>query len=238
MNGLENMMLAQVENGSLSYFLPNCTLGLQRDLYGKDYDTFIKSIDETLDLIINRIDMHPHLRARDTEDRTTLEIVNAFRFTGITAEQDAYYNGNCDFSINFRDNYVWLGEAKLDTSNTHIMEGFRQLVDRYATGSKVQKEGALIIYCRSSSPAVVLSNWRAYLKGKENEHSEYSINFQEEILFSGARHFYTTHKHKSSGQVFKVKHITVSLHDVASDKSAKTRKKCNRSCSICCTQTD
>ncbi|ABS08237.1 MULTISPECIES: hypothetical protein [Shewanella] len=234
MNGLEQMTLEQVENGSLNLWLPNCTLGLQRDLYGRDYDSFINCIYETLDLIISRIDMHPHLRARDSEDRTTLEMVNAFRFTGILAEQDAYYNGNCDFSINFRDNFVWLGEAKLDNSNTHIMEGFRQLVDRYVTGSKVQKEGALLIYCRLSNPTEVLQKWRDYLLQKETEESEYSIRFLEDPLEEGARYFYTVHRHKSSGQLFKVKHLTVSLHDVASDKSAKTRKNCSHSCLKCC----
>jgi len=208
---------------------PNASSGIQSDIARTKYNTFIEQLYKDLDKIFSRVAFHPIHRERDNEDRTSIEIVNILRFLHYPAEHEAAYGGNCDVCINKDDEYIWLGEAKIDYNNTHIMEGFRQLVDRYAT-DKIMRDGGLIIYCKNNAPKDVIDSWRAYLEDKDNKSKEYSLNFDE----VGHDYFVTSHYHKSSKKVFTVKHMAVSLFDTASDKSARNKKRCSHSCEKCC----
>ncbi|MCG9689946.1 hypothetical protein L1D13_23885, partial [Vibrio tubiashii] len=185
---------------------PNASIGMQSDLARKKYSSYINHLYKNLDKIFSRIAFHPIHRERDTEDRTSIEIVNILRFLQYPAEHEASYGGNCDICINESDEFIWLGEAKIDYNNTHIMEGFRQLVDRYAT-DKIMKDGGLIIYCKEKAPMDVITSWKKYLEKKDNVSKEYSINFDE----IGHDYFITSHLHKSSKKLFTVKHMAVSL---------------------------
>lgn len=221
--------LSSVENGSLRRALPNCTIGLQSDLAKENYQSYLDDLYIKIDKVIDRIEMHPIHREHDSEDRTSIEIVNALRYLNFPAEHEASYGGNCDICINDQEEFIWLGEAKIDYSNTHIMEGFRQLVDRYASGAI--RDGGLFIYCKDNAPKVVIDNWKSYLRQKDNKTKEYSVRFLDD---SGKNYFITEHFHKSSRQIFRVKHIAISLYDVATDKSAKKKKKCTHTCDQCC----
>lgn len=219
--------LTDIEDGALKVELPSCTLGLQSDIARKKYSTYLDLVHSNLDRIINRIEMHPIHREHDTEDRTSLEIVNALRFMDLPADHEASYGGNCDICINDCDNFIWLGEAKIDYSNTHLMEGFRQLSDRYATGDI--RDGGLLIYCKDKAPHEVIKSWKNYLTQNIRK-KEFSLN----LIESGHNYFITEHNHKSSGHIFTVKHIAISLFDVASDKSARAKKSCSHTCEKCC----
>ena len=145
-------------------------------------------------------------------------------------EHEASYGGNCDITCNFQNKYLWLAEAKIDYDNGHIMQGFRQLVDRYITSSEIQKEGALVIYCKDKVTHEVLTGWKKYFFDKDNKHNEYSINFDSD----GSNYFITSHFHKATSKNLKIKHIVVSLFDGATDKSAMKKKNCSHSCVKCC----
>lgn len=228
---LPDLTLGDIGSGKYKAFFPNCTTGLQTDNARQSYDEYFNLIYSTLDRIKDRIEMHPIHREHDTEDRITVEIANAFRFLNIPADHDSCYGGNCDIVINeLNDQYLWLAEAKIDYDNTHIMEGFRQLVDRYATASNNQKDGALLIYCKDSPKFEVLDSWKKYLRNKDQKSQEYSVN----LVYECDDYFITKHNHKSKGKVFNVRHIPISLFDPSSDKSARAKKRCSHLCDKCC----
>ncbi|KXO13295.1 hypothetical protein AKG98_3517 [Moritella sp. JT01] len=211
-------------------FLPNATAAFQSEMSKGSFTSFINNIHSLLDKIVQRIELHPIHREHDTEDRTTIEIVNALNFLGETCEHEASYGGNCDITSNYQNRYLWLAEAKIDYSNTHIMEGFRQLVDRYSTASRIQKQGSLLIYCKDKAPHEVLKAWKKYFFDKDSSSKEYSINLDSE----NDRSFVTSHRHHQSDKVFVVKHEVISLFDNATDKSARKKKKCAHTCLKCC----
>ncbi|WP_244262842.1 hypothetical protein [Shewanella frigidimarina] len=227
---LERTSLKELLDGDLEMLLPNATASIQSELSKSNFDEFINNTYSLLDKIIGRIELHPIHREHDSEDRTTIEIVNAFNYLGERLEHEASYGGNCDLTSNFQNKYLWLGEAKIDYSNAHIYQGFRQLCDRYLMASKMSKQGALLIYCKSKNIAEVISSWKTYFK--RSAQTEYSISIEEE----GNGYFITNHFHKPTQQNLKIKHMAISLFISASDKSAVKRKPCLHSCPQCCAE--
>lgn len=213
--------------------LPNATASLQSELSKESFESFISNMYSQLNKIIQRIELHPIHREHDTEDRTTIEIVNGLNFLGERCEHEASYGGNCDISCNFQNKYLWLAEAKIDYNNMHIMQGFRQLVDRYITSSEIQIEGTLVIYCKDKVPHEALNAWKKYLFNKDNKSKEYSVNFESEY----SNYFVTSHFHKTTNKMLNIKHIVISIFDGATDKSAVKKKNCSHSCIKCCPAT-
>ncbi|MBY8034706.1 hypothetical protein KW481_14245 [Vibrio fluvialis] len=225
-----SLTLAQVESGFFKDTLPNCTAGLHSDLARQDYNQNLVRVYNDLEKVIQRLEMHPIHREHDTEDRITIELVNLLHFLNHAATHDTSFSGNCDICIEeSQQNFRFLAEAKIDYSTTHIMEGFRQLSDRY--GTRAFKDGALLIYCKENNSSEMLSKWKQYLSRKENKSPEFSVNFTTNV---GDNYFETTHNSKATGQIFTVRHIVIALKDVASDKSARRKKKCNHTCVNCC----
>ncbi|RSD31957.1 hypothetical protein [Vibrio pectenicida] len=229
-NPLDALTLGAINTGVFRDTLPNCTAGYQSDLARQGYNTNLQRVYADLERIIQRVEMHPIHREHDDEDRVSLEIVNLLHFLHHNASHDTSFSGNCDICIEeTHQNFRFLAEAKFDYSNTHIMEGFRQLADRYAT--RAFKDGAVLIYCRKENSADVLRKWKTYLSKKENKSKEFSLNFTSN---NGSNFFETTHNSKATGEIFTVRHIFIALKDVASDKSARKKKKCNHTCANCC----
>lgn len=222
--------LSELHLGNLEMLLPNATAAIQSELSKESFKAFIDNTYRLLDKVIGRIELHPIHREHDSEDRTTVEIVNALNFLGESWEHEASYGGNCDISSNFQNKYLWLGEAKIDYRNSHIMEGFRQLVDRYVAASTISREGALLIYCKDELPETVLAKWKKYFIHADNVTDEYSINIEDE----SERYFITSHYHRSSQKILRVKHMVISLFITATDKSAVKRKTCSHRCEQCC----
>lgn len=226
---LSKISLEDIENGMLKRSFPSASIGLQSDMARHKYESNLQLLSSDLQRIVSRIELHPIHREHDSEDRTSVEIVNGLRLLNHTAEHEASYGGNCDICVNEDDKFIWLGEAKIDYNNTHIMEGFRQLSDRYANGDI--RDGGLLIYCKNDTPQNVLASWRKYLENKENRSNEYGLTFTED---AGHNYFVTEHLNRSTGTIFTVKHMVISLFDAATDKSARKKKKCSHSCEQCC----
>ncbi|WP_049781805.1 hypothetical protein [Vibrio furnissii] len=225
---LSKFSLADLQTPFGRRAFPNASINLQSDLAVGDYDAQLQRLHDDLDRIFSRISLHPIHREHDSEDRTSIEIVNLLRFLNHTAEHEASYGGNCDVCVNENDEFIWLGEAKIDYRNDHIMQGFRQLSDRYAKGDI--RDGALLIYCKNNPSEKVLEDWKAFLQNKDNRSKEYGLTFTG----SGHNYFFTEHLNRATGHIFTVKHIVISLLDTATDKSAVRRKKCSHSCEQCC----
>lgn len=73
------------------------------------------------------------------------------------------FNGNCDVKIK-RDDYVWLGEAKIAGNTSHIHGGYLQLRNRYASGIPEHNRGGMLIFCQDEPTDVVMAGWRAALE--------------------------------------------------------------------------
>lgn len=85
---------------------------------------------------------------------------------GFDASHDTQYGGHCDIVVEGKDDFLWIAEAKIDTSNTWIFQGFTQLDTRYSTGMPGQDIGEILIYCRRPNATGVLESWLSYLAKK------------------------------------------------------------------------
>ncbi|QJY40933.1 hypothetical protein HND97_03635 [Vibrio cholerae] len=174
-----SLTLAHVESGFLKDTLPNCTAGLQSDLTRQDYNQNLVRVYNDLEKVIQRLEMHPIHREHDTEDRITIELVNLLHFLNHEATHDTSFLGTVIYALKNLSKTAVLNEAKIDYSTTHIMEGFRQLSDRY--GTRAFKDGALLIYCKENNSSEILSKWKQYLSRKENKSPEFSVNFTTNV---------------------------------------------------------
>lgn len=100
-----------------------------------------------------------------SEDALTAVLVIALGSLGLSATS-TYVNGNCDVKIDYADEYVWLGEAKLFNGVSHVWGGYLQLTSRYATGMPGQNAGGILLYCVKASAGELLAEWRGALTSK------------------------------------------------------------------------
>jgi hypothetical protein len=182
------------------------------------YDEFIERLYRDLDSIISFLQKDPGVRKNDSEDRLTVEIVGLLCQSGYNAEHDAKIGGHTDLSVRKND-FLWIGEAKIHSNYDYLWEGFLQLSTRYSTGDTNQKNGGLIIYIRGSNAKSVMDNWRIWLSRKEEieEYNSCDCELRELVFLS-------THKHERSGLPFHVRHMPVLLHFDPKDKSGRSRK--------------
>jgi len=219
---LQNLTLTRLTSGQYDAMFPNTLCGLNRDLqHSSNFDDFNKSVEKYLDRILARVQKHPYARRFDCEDRITIDIVNGFQLLNFHAEHEASQNGNVDVTVSQSNTIYWLGEAKIDRDSGYLLEGFRQLVDRYLTDSRDKIFPTMLIYCKTRHAHETKKNWLKYLK-RPKLVSEFSINIKDEG--NNENYIVTSHRCKKSGKTVDVKHHFVSLFDCASDKNAKDRK--------------
>lgn len=151
------------------------------------------------------------------EDALTAILVFGLSMKGFTADHDNYRNGHCDLVVK-EGLYEWHGEAKLDTGPGYVMEGFRQLCDRYSPGGPTSNRGGLIIYTKKRDKLKILKVWAARIV-KDYEVAVTLIKVCSETLTAS-----TTHKHGASGLDYKVRHLPISFYHKPTDKSARNRK--------------
>ncbi len=181
-------------------------------------NNFIRNFYEELDKVIYRIQENPELRQNDQEDRLTIDIVNQLCSLGYDASHDPKIGGHVDLAVRKSD-FVWLGEAKIYRGNNYLWEGFKQLSTRYSSGDSNQRNGGLLIYIFDKNASSIMKKWQNYLLEK----SLPNYSFRPCEMRSLA--FISTHRHKSSGQAFHVRHIPVMLHFAPKDKSGRRRKE-------------
>jgi hypothetical protein len=107
--------------------------------------------------------------------------------------------------IEGRDNFLWLGEAKIHQSYDWLLKGFQQLDTRYSTALPGQDVGGLIIYCKQPRVDRVMNRWADYLQ----EHRQ-DVSVTECVSHPLVRR--STHAHASTGLMFKIRHVPISLY--------------------------
>ena len=180
-------------------------------------DALIRNLYKDIDKIISQIQENPELRQDDNEDRLNIEIVDQLRSLGHEASHETKINGNVDIVVRKND-FLWLGEAKIYRGNNSLWEGFLQLTTRYSIGDFNQENGGLLIYIREEDASSIMQKWQKYLIEKSLPDFSYRPYKMKSLAFI------STHKHERSGQPFHVRHIPVMLHSDPKDKSGRGRK--------------
>lgn len=168
------------------------------------HEEILKQLERALALAVGLLVRNRKYKQGQSEDALTTELVSLLNMNGIPACHDAKIGGHTDISVEMKDGFLWIGEAKHWTGKSWIFKGFRQLMTRYATGLPGQDQGAVIIYFDQERPSELMGKWRNSLAkitataGKVEEIDE--LNFK------------SSHLHKGTGRTFHVKHLGIPLY--------------------------
>ncbi|HCT6782383.1 TPA: hypothetical protein OT697_003137, partial [Proteus mirabilis] len=174
------------------------------------WSDFEKLIHELLiDASISMSESRNHLKYEDTSEdgysAVLFYILSGHKSYGLKVSRETNNAGHCDIVIEL-GKYKWLGEAKKANSYQWIYDGFLQLTTRYSVSSANSKSGGLILYCNQKKVNNFMSKWMIELKSKFPE------ILKEECFADDHNIKITTHKHKVSGNVYKVIHIPIYLN--------------------------
>lgn len=164
----------------------------------------LKQLERALALAIGHLVKNRKYKQNQSEDALTTDIVSLLNMNGIPAYHDVKIGGHTDISVEMRDGFLWIWEAKHWTGKSWIFKGFRQLMTRYATGIPGQDQGAIIIYFEQDNPSALLSKWRMSLANLVELTG--TIEEVNELQFKSA------HPHKGTGRTFHVKHHAIPLY--------------------------
>lgn len=183
------------------------------------YEVFISNLYKHIDKIIGKLqDSRQHLQ-KDCEDRLNTDIVNTLSCIGYTAFHDPQIGGHCDMYVEY-DDFQWIGEAKIYKDYGYVNDGFLQLSTRYTTGGKNRNQGGLLIYIKEQNASKIMDTWQNKLK-ELNQATPITVE-KDDTKSSG---FFSYHAHKTSGDLYKTRHIPVLLYFKPEDRSARDSEK-------------
>jgi hypothetical protein len=192
--------------------------GFVSRLLASTYDSFVQILYRDIDCIINRLQANPELHSSSGEDLLTVNIRDQLICYGYNASHDTKFGGHTDLLVQKND-FVWLGEAKIHSSYDWLWKGFLQLTTRYSTGDTNQTSGGLIIYIKGANAKRVMNEWQTCMS-LQNLEDYVSYDCPEKTGLA----FFSEHKHDRSGMSFQVRHIPVLLHFNPKDESGKRIK--------------
>lgn len=173
-------------------------------------------VESAIDYIVNEFQKTRQHRFNDSEDQLTVNAILALRSMGFDAGHDTDYGGHCDIVIDGRDNFLWLGEAKIHSDYNWLLKGFQQLVTRYSTGVPGQNVGGMLIYCRNANVFQIIERWKVHLQASIQ-------GIKIEPLPGNPLVFSSFHIHEVSGLLYRVRHTPIGLHFSPKDSAAETR---------------
>jgi len=181
------------------------------------YDSFCDLVENKVLDIALELERNKPLYHEMGEDQLTGIFVICLKTSGLDADHDTYRNGHVDLLVK-SGRYEWMGEAKLDNGPAYLMEGFRQLSDRYTDGNPTSSRGGLLIYTQKQNKTVLMDTWLAHVSGNYEVPVECVERCQETLSSR------TKHTHNATGIDYKIRHIAVSLYYKPTDKSARSSK--------------
>jgi hypothetical protein len=205
---IENLSLSELQK--FEPHMPGLA-GFPSRVLATKYEDFIEVLYSDIDKIIYQIEENPELRQTDTEDRLTIEIKNILCMIGYNASHDSKVGGHTDILVKKND-FLWIGEAKIHSNYEWLWKGFQQLSTRYSTGDCNQKNGGLFIYIRNKDAKSILEEWKTRLNEKKLP------NYICKQCRKRPLSFFSSHKHESSGELFIVRHMPVILYFNPQDK--------------------
>lgn len=180
------------------------------------YDEFCVRVEDGVLRAIETLEKNKPQFGSLAEDPLTAVLAFGLELLGFSADHDNYRNGHCDLVVK-EGRYEWYGEAKLDKGPGYVMEGFRQLCDRYPSGGPKSKRGGLIIYTQKRNKVRILDVW---IKRIQKDY-EWPVVLQSMCMNTLTAR--TQHAHVASGLPFTVRHFPVSFYHRPSDKAERAR---------------
>jgi hypothetical protein len=192
-SNIESIILRHGEEGLMRYL---------EIIAPSDGNKFISRLYQELASIVQNLEETAQYRQNDSEDRITSDVVLLLRQSGYDATHDTDHRGHVDIRVKNKT-FVWLGEAKIHSNYSWLLDGLKQLHMRYSTG---KEEGSgILIYIKGSNAKRVMDEWRKRLE------ADGECNLKETNEGIEKLTFWSIHQHEGSGLEISTKHIGVSL---------------------------
>ncbi|MGC4734074.1 hypothetical protein [Providencia hangzhouensis] len=161
-------------------------------------------------------------RQNDSEDRFNVDIVGNLFMIGYQASHDRWNNGHPDIYVQSPGyGYKWSAESKIHRDYNYLLDGFKQICERYSSGFTGEDTGAVLIITKNIDIKSLMENWQKLLSDDEDYKAKnVSVSDCETDSFC----FTSKHSHSVSGTQFEVRHIPISIKFNPTDKSARNRK--------------
>jgi hypothetical protein len=167
------------------------------------YDEFCESLYADLDTISYEMSEGRKYRGQDSEDRTSIDIVAQLRRLSYCATRESLHGGHVDVVVTKND-FVWLGEAKIYGGPARLFGGFNQLTTRYASGHPNCFRGGMLIYFYEKNVEKKLKDWQQFLKKKV-------VGVELRDCEKNRAAFFSNHQ-LDSGYGYEVRHIPFFFH--------------------------
>lgn len=182
-----------------------------RLLFVDDYAGQVEIVNDAIDYCISELVASKHHRKADGEDRLTVDLVTILKAMGFQASHDTDVGGHCDVVIYGKNNFLWLGEAKIHKSYDWDYQGLQQLSTRYSTGIVGQDHGGLILYTWNQNSNDMMNRWTEHLLTSKPD-------LKMEVCAKNPLVRNSVHDHPATGLPFYVRHTPVSLYFSPQDK--------------------
>lgn len=130
------------------------------------YEEFVRAVETALGFVVRTMVRNPKLYYRDVanrvpmlEDQISHLLVRDLVSLGFDALLDSTVGGHCDVVVRYGSDYLWLGEAKIDSGNQWLWQGYQQLTTRYSPGDTQSACGGLLIYCFKRRTDQRMESW-------------------------------------------------------------------------------
>lgn len=177
-------------------------------LTSRDEGKIVESIEWLIKNAIRKLVSHKRHKQNLSEDAITVSIIEILEGGGLPFQHDTEIGGHTDISICIRDEFLWIGEAKLWEGPGSIYKGFKQLISRYSTGLPGELNGGILIYFYKRDVKKLMEKWANKMLEEENVTCE-DIDGLD---------YRSTHVHPSSGLDFCIRHFAVPLLFQPEDK--------------------
>jgi hypothetical protein len=178
------------------------------------YQQFVDTLYVQIDTIVNSLVRDANVLQGDaySENALNADICRQLRCLGYDAHHDKNSRGHTDISVEY-GRFSWIGEGKkvLSVNNTHLRNGYDQLVHRYVAGTVGAEHAGLLIYSYAPDAKHILQKWRDHLSDIDVANPGYAEKITSVTANEGFA-FWSTNQHSSSGSALMIKHIVLSLH--------------------------
>lgn len=186
-------------------------------IFADTTEEMLEQVDAAVDHIAQEFARTPKERQGRSEDALTTDVVTSLRNMGFQASHDTTVGGHCDVVIEGHNNFLWLAEAKIHRSYDWLLQGFNQLDTRYATASRDQDHGGIIIYCYEGRTDLIIDEW-----GKRLMEARPDVEIKDRT--PGQHFFISSHLHQRTGRPYRVRHVPIALQWKPLSKSAKVSR--------------
>jgi hypothetical protein len=173
--------------------------------FASSTEDILAQVDIAIDHVAQEFARTPKERRDRSEDGLSIDLITSLKDMGFQASHDATTGGHPDIVIDGIYDFLWLGEAKIHKSYDWLLQGFNQLDSRYATASKNQDHGGMVIYCLGERVDQVMDRWKEHLT---KERPDVTVEERE----AGELELKSSHVHKRTGRLYRVRHVPISLY--------------------------